>query len=1029
LDSQLTLFASSEPRAWRVWWSDAVAAFPGQWLPILNSLANSNPVAVQCAAAAHLIAANLDPAALAEVFATIRLARENCRRGKKQLWIDPLEEFFAEADFLSSLIGPAGGPDPLKEDWTWVRDQMKTLLELSAEFSQAFSEAKRELGVVDFNDLEQYSLRLLWDPATQRPTGIARQWQRKLRFIFVDEYQDINAAQDRIIQALSRDGPEANRFLVGDVKQSIYRFRLANPHIFQSYVEDWGKGQGQVVPLVDNFRSREGLLDFINSVFGLLITRDLGGTDYSSEAALRFNSPLKCAELGAVATAKPEVELHLLLKGDPEIPEDEEDAQGLAELMDLLEAEKEARLVALRLRDLQSRQHPIWDRQVGQFRPVQWSDMAILLRSPAKKAESYAKEFARLNLPLQVARQGFYASPEVSDLLSLMQLLDNPLQDLPLLAVLHSPLVGLTVNELAEIRLTSLKSRFWTALTRWHRSREAEPENEGARERADTPQSKSQAAETHSRISLFLERFARWRRMVRRDSLSRCLEIVLAETHYDSWVLNQPRGAQRQANLQRLTTLAREFDQFQRQGLFRFLTFVQAQQDAETEPEVAACTSENAVRLLSIHQSKGLEFPVVVVADLGKPFNMADLRADVILDEEFGLCPQVKPPHTGKRYPSLSYWLARRRQLRELLGEELRLLYVAMTRARDTLILSGAIPRQKASNLWRADHEPDTALRLKARSYSDWLGLWFSLNVGAEAKDSLSGETQLLHWFIHDQSKLVAMDSPVPEMSASPSSELVFDSAEWRRLEHRLSWQYLFSAATRQPAKTSVSALKRQVVLGQDDEASRLWPLERERFQDRAATSSLGQFGASVPKLSSAEIGTAHHEFLQLVPLDRTGSAREMREEAFRLQKQARLTADQVAAIDFDGLAFFWNSELGGRIRAEQALVHRELAFTARFGPVELARILGQNTDSTVERESVLVQGIVDLTVITPKEIWLIDFKTDQLMPNEVASRLQMYETQLKLYAASLSRIYQRPVSECWLYFLELRRAVAIDLA
>src|SRR5438552_12406427 len=237
-----------------------------------------------------------------------------------------------------------------------------------------------------------------------------------------------------------------------------------------------------------------------------------------------------------------------------------------------------------------------------------------------------------------------------------------------------------------------------------------------------------QSGEGHSTLSrkveTFLERFARWRRLARQTSLSRCLETVLAETHYDTWLLTQPRGEQRHANVQRLLRLAQQFDNFQRQGLYRFLCFIEAQKRADTEPEVKAVSEKDAVRLMSIHQSKGLEFPVVVVADLGKRFNLADLRAGIILDEEYGLCPQIKPPHTGKRYPSLPYWLARRRQQRELLGEELRLLYVAMTRARDTLLLSASISQKRLQSFWNGEIGPQ--ILAKARSFSDWVGLWFS---------------------------------------------------------------------------------------------------------------------------------------------------------------------------------------------------------------------------------------------------------------------------------------------------------------
>lgn len=1042
VEGQLALFAAPEPLTWRLWLLDAVVDWRKQWFATLETLSTSNKLAARCAGVLLKIPPSASPNDLVAAFGEITLARKNFPRGKKALWFEPLEGFLDDADFLSSLLCAPGSPDPLVEDWAWVRDPMSTLLELAREFSRSFNEAKRELGVVDFQDLEQYALRLLWDHATNRPTDIARRWRNKLRFLFVDEYQDINAAQDQIVLALGREGGQANRFLVGDVKQSIYRFRLANPAIFRGYAEQWARGDGSAIPLVENFRSREGLLNFINSVFSLLMHRELGGIEYDPGAALRFGAHRDRGRLSVAANPIPCVELHLRLKGSNGSPNEDssESLEGLGEVVDLQEADKEARLVALRLRELRAQRHPVWDVQTSQFRPVDWHDMAILLRSPAKKAESYAKEFARLDLPLQVARGGFYRSLEISDLLSLLALLDNPLQDLPALAVLHSPLVGLTANELAEIRLTLPKARFWTALTGWHRNQGAKsassaqplngrPEEAGSSPCAGPPRSTFAGPVTYRTVTTFLDRFARWRRLARQISLSRCLETVLAETHYASWLLTQPRGTQRHANVQRLVTLAQEFDQFQRQGLFRFLKFIEDQQAAETEPDVAAASQENAVRLMSIHQSKGLEFPLVVVADLGKPFNLADLSAEIILDEQYGLCPQIKPPHTGKRYPSLSYWLARRRQRHELLGEELRLLYVAMTRARDALILSGSLPHDKLSQFWLQPSRADTATLSAARSYIDWIGLWFSLNVGDAAKDKLHGETALLRWFLHDDSELVMPDSQTQRVQAPETSTITVGSGTWRQLEQRLSWQYPFTAATREPAKTSVSALRRQAETDGDDAATLLAPEERSsraKARTQRAKASPGSVGFSSTRLTAAEVGNAHHQFLQLVAVERTHSVAALGEEANRLMQEGRLAPEQLAVLDYEALTRFWNSDLGARIRNRQRFIHRELAFTTRFSPTELAALLGQPRDPSLESELVLVQGVVDLAVVAPQEIWLVDFKTDQLQPIELASRLKVYEPQVRLYAEALSQIYRRPVSETWLYFLGLKQAVAV---
>ncbi len=1095
LNVQAKTFEAAKPLSWQIWLEEALATWRERWLPALEEAAE-NSVAGQCAQALRPLAAPKTDSRSAEILQAVLAFREECPHGKKGRWIDPLEGFFGETAFLASLFDRAAGPNPLQQDWDWVRHSMGTLLALALEFARAFTETKRELGVLDFHDLEQYALELLWDRQLNQPTEVAQHWRNQLRFLFVDEYQDINAAQDKIIEALSRQGPRANRFLVGDVKQSIYRFRLANPHIFQSYVQRW-QTEGKVVALSENFRSRERLLNFINSLFEDCMRPELGGVAYDDQARLRCGGTKhpSSAEPGARLCAGtipgapsepgriPPVELHLRLKSRSP---GQEPHETTAEIQELEDSAKEARLLALRLRTLKAAAQPIWDEKQKEFRPLDWRDIAILLRSPANKAQTYAMEFGRLNVPLQVARGGFYNSLEISDLLSLLQLLDNPLQDLPLLAVLHSPLVGLTAPELAIIRLAAKGTRFWTALVRWQqardkagpetqsRCREAElqaPEFNFESPNSDTKGPEGTDARMLQKVSAFLQRFGRWRRLARQLPVSQCLEAILSETHYSTWLLTQPQGQQRAANIQRLLGLAQKFDQFQRQGLFRFLKLTEAQRGAEAEPEMVPIAEQNAVQLMSIHQSKGLEFPMVVVADLGKPFNLADLGADIILDEVYGLCPLVRPPHTGKRYPSLPYWLARQRQRSEVLGEELRLLYVAMTRARELLVLSASVSEKSFKERWL--NAPDdsktsgvanhgtagptsagaaipTATLLSARNYADWLGLWFSRHCGTgtsgrpnpksergqqKPPDATTrscpaavaqnpSESPLVEWFVHEDSEL-AQAAP-RTTTGQPGSELTLEPEDFERLRSRLCWRYPFWALTSQPAKSSVSALRRQAVA--DEESTPM-------FGNGARVSLSGKsLGISKPRstaggLSAVEIGNAHHAFLQRVSLEQTSTVQELKTEARRLLALGDLDPEELPALNFEHLAAFWNSEPGRSIRQKGPFVRRELPFTARFSSADLARISAQPPGPEFQEEFVVVQGVVDLAVILPAEIWLLDFKTDALSRNEVPARTAAYEPQLRIYAEALSRIYRLPVSRSWLYFLDCEQAIPLPLA
>jgi ATP-dependent helicase/nuclease subunit A len=981
---QIEMFHSPEPLKWREWLEKALTEFTRQSLPFLQPLANENELAAKAIEALKQTSAD----------ALNRLVEipDECPPRKKTALLKPLEEFFLDAKFLHSLICKKSGSDPLVEDWNWSRMNMLALLRLAEEFTKKFAEAKREMGALDFHDLEQHALELLWNRAANQPTPIAREWRKKLRFIFVDEYQDINAAQDKIIEALSGDAAQKNRFLVGDVKQSIYRFRLANPRIFQNYADTWTGEIGQTIPLTENFRSREGVLNFVNSLFEWIMRRDAGGIDYDEKAKLQFGAPAERDALRAAKNSAPRVELNLILTAKNG-GSSNENSDSVPEVIELGNTNKEARLVALRLRELKEQQHQIWDERGKEFRAVEWSHMAVLLRSPSAKAEVFAKEFSHVGVPLVVARGGFFGSLEISDLLNLLRLLDNPLQDVPLLAVLHSPLVGLSATDLANIRIAAPKIPFWTALV------------------------KSARAEARSeKVIQFLDRFARWRQIARQVSLSRCLDAVLAETNYAEGLLAQPRGEQRRANVRRLLNLTQQFDQFQRQGLFRFLRFVEAQQDAELEPEVAGAAEENAVRLMSIHQSKGLEFPVVVVADLAKAFHRSDTNADLILDEEFGLCPHIKPPQTGARYPSLPHWLARRRQEIETLGEELRLLYVATTRARDTLILTASISEKKFER-W---NEPDEKMSvLSASSHADWMGMWFAKNCAGTDFDAAK-HNSLLRWRICEDADLPT--EPASHEEEIKEADFVANDGVWSELEKRVAWKYPFITASEKAAKVSVSALRREAAEKMDDESEKLFLPKIPNAKSNGSKKRNRTAGKS-----AADIGTAHHKFLQFVALNCIGNAEQLEREAQRLLRENILSADEIALLDFDALSAFWKSEPGKIICERADCARRELAFTAKFSAREISELTNQSFDPALADEFIVVQGVADLALILPDEIWLVDFKTDDVSRAYLEAKRKIYEPQIKVYARALSRIYRKPVARCWLYFLAAREAVPVQ--
>ena len=1002
LDEQLEHFSQVSPEEWRSMYLEAVAAWRDDGLDDLKFFAGGAPAVDLCLAALESIPAQPSQTDAAESLRAVLAADEedaNWPHGSKGKVRDPLKKFFAEAGFLGDLLQDAKGTDPLAQDWEWARHPMLALVGLTREFTAAFAQAKRELGGVDFTDLEQCALRLLQDAT------VAGEWRSRLAHIFVDEYQDINAAQDAILTALSREGTTANRFLVGDVKQSIYRFRLANPKIFQGYQQKWSgaHGGGQALSLTENFRSREALLHFVNPLFAALMREEIGGVRYE---ALEFGARERREPLSANSGGPAVVELHLIAKPEDAVAAEEEsldEPEAKTGAPDLLAVEREARLVARRLRALKDAGFPIWDKDQNEFRAVQWGDMAVLLRSPGGRAEAFALEFNRAGVPLSAARDGFFASLEVSDLLNLLKLLDNPLQDVPLLAVLRSPLAGFSLDELAAIRLAAPRELFWTAL-------------------AASPKSKVQglSSDTAAKIRLFLDQFARWRELIRQTSLSQCLETALAETHYEALLRAGERGWERAANVRKLLDLARQFDPFQRQGLYRFLRFVQSQADEEMDLPPASPPVGDAVRLFSIHKSKGLEFPVVALAGMGTKFNEQDLSGPVLLHETRGLCPKITPPHADQSYPGLTHWLARRAEKRELRGEELRLLYVALTRARDALILVGTMNRKADTARWEteATTQISTDEVAEARSFLDWLRAWLPCVTSADQWQSgRRGENDLLRWQIYDGNEV---EFAAPENTCgNEHNDIVAppDAGRVEALKTRLTRPYPFAAATQRVAKTSVTALRREAEEA-DAEAE-------QKFFD---TPTFERKPARRGALSAAEIGIAHHKFLQHFKLAVTANAEGLRQEAERLEQHGILSSAETGALDFAALAGFWNSDLGGKIRAAGGQVRRELPFTARFSPAELAAITGEEAAAGMAGEFVIVQGVADLAVLGAEEIWLVDFKTDEVSATELPAKIKTYSPQLKLYAAALAGIFQRPVTAAWLHFLSPQKSVPVEL-
>ncbi|HSL93157.1 MAG TPA: 3'-5' exonuclease, partial [Bacillota bacterium] len=530
-----------------------------------------------------------------------------------------------------------------------------------------------------------------------RPTAVARQLQSKFAEILTDEYQDINAVQERIIGSLARGN---NTFMVGDVKQSIYRFRLAEPFLFLRKYHAFKREEGgQSVDLAANFRSRPQVLAAVNYLFRRIMTESVGEIEYDDRAALKAGAVFPEHTLAATQSAA----LCILDRDARDSDEDDERPDTVT---------SEARFIARTIAQLvSSGDNLLYDAKQGVYRPVRYCDIVVLLRATRGWSETFVDEFGKLAVPVYAdTASGYFAATEVATMLSLLRVIDNPEQDIPLAAVLRSPLLGLSGDELSEIRLPSRDARFFSAL----------------QERALLED------QLGLKLQDFLARLRTWRQVSRRGSLPELIWKVYRETGYYIFVGATPGGPQRQANLRALYDRACQYERTSFRGLFRFLRFIERLQEADGDLGSAKVLGEgeDVVRILSVHKSKGLEFPVVFVAGLGRRFNMSDQNRPVLIHKDLGLGPHAVELGSRQRYPTLPRLIIQSRLRREALAEEMRILYVAMTRARERLYLVGSIAnREKRLAEWQDDVSAASVrgilsdrILAAARAPLDWIG-------------------------------------------------------------------------------------------------------------------------------------------------------------------------------------------------------------------------------------------------------------------------------------------------------------------
>ncbi len=802
------------------------------------------------------------------------------------------------------------------------------LCSLTVRFEEAYAEAKREKNLVDYDDLEHFALIAL------RRSEIAQEYREKFSWIAVDEYQDSNRVQEAILACITRGD---NLFFVGDVKQSIYRFRQAEPGLFLEKLARFSGKDGTRIDLAENFRSSGEVLSAVNEVFESVMSERAGDIDYDARARL------------VCGTAQPEgsAELHLIRKERAE-GEDEEDA-----LEDAADLEVEARLIAKRIHEIMQSE-PYIDAKTGETRNYRYGDFAVLLRA-GTEAQTVSQTLAAGGVPAYAQSSGgYFDAVEVQIFRNLLSVIDNRRQDVPLLSVLLSSIGGFTHEELAKVRAACPAGAFYEAFFACAK------EDSILGQRANT----------------FLERLSQYRAESRLISVEELIGKLLDETGFYEEMGAGVSGAQRQANLNALLDKAHAFESAGSRGVWNFLRHLALAQDNASVGAAQTVTAD-VVRILTIHKSKGLEFPVVFVAGMGKPFNRMDVNNSLQLHGSFGMALRFIDREGAQRVKrdTIARVILSQRVKREQLAEEMRVLYVAMTRARRKLILTACVnkPEEKLASSPRL---PTAWQAIRCSSPVKWLmmGAHRHLSITIQEREGLLGGT---------------MPDAVREIPP-------FDPVVLEAIEAKLNWTYAHAEAAQIRAKAAVS----RVVKGEDALPMFARPAFLAKEKD------------------AVFVGTATHAAMQFLPLVRSLDDASARAFLSLLTEQGRITPEQAEAADASAIAWFSHDALFSRMqRAER--VERELPFSYPMDAMQLYGIAAE--------ETVLLQGVLDACFLENGEWIIVDYKTDRIRPNESAEQAaERHTEQLRLYALALETLTGRRVKELYVVLLTHRAAVKV---
>ena len=882
--------------------------------------------------------------------------------------------------------------------------------------------------MVDFSDVEHFALKILLDE-NGNPTEIAKKYQSKFDEIAIDEYQDSNLVQEYILTSISKGN---NIFMVGDVKQSIYKFRQARPDLFLSKYKTYKLKQKKTenddlkIQLFKNFRSRKEVLDFSNLIFSKIMTEELGELNYTEEEYLNLGADYK--DTGE--DLKTEIDIIKIdNKEDEEEPEelevevdeneDTQDEEFKTEVERKEDIEVEAMFVANKIKQLIDNKFQVYDAKTKEKRDIKYKDIVVLLRSTKISAPIFEKEIIKLGIPVfSDSSSEYLESLEIQTIMNLLKIIDNPLQEIPLVATMRSTIGGFTDNELVEIRLSDKYDNFYNTLLK---------------------SKKDVSEQLRNKINKFLEQIEMWRKEQEYLSLDELIWKIYNDTGYFNYVGLMRNGELRQANLKMLFERAKQCESISFKGLYNFINYIEKIKTSSKDMDSAKVIGENddVVRIMSIHKSKGLEFPVVILANSGKQFNLQDLNSKILLHPELGIGVKYIDYDMQITYDTLSKRAIKNKMKIETLSEEMRVLYVALTIAKDKIIIKGLAKKEKQDkmleNVEKYD-ELNIMLLSKAKSYLDWITL-----VHLYYEQTMES---LATWNVLQKEDIIKMcATQEPEKEENKTDEILKKLNEFKiedvkanEIQKLLEYQYKYSDSTIIPTKTSVTEIKemKQSVLGEkskkeaENTKMKQCVFREENESKKENTVSKVEFpkpkflqSDEKTEISNAEKGTLIHLCMQKLDINKKEyTIQDVKELVDKLVAKKTITEQEANAINIKKIYQFTKSNIWQEM-TEAQVVEREKPFYINIPAQEIY-------EKDLE-EKVLVQGVIDLYYISSNgELVLVDFKTDYVPDKNEQILIERYSSQLQLYKRALESATGKRVDKTYIYSTYLEKEIII---